>query len=235
LALLPLLPLLLLGACDDESTEPNFEYMPDMVSSAAVESFSASAATRNGRAMMAPPAGTVPRGYEPLHYAAGPEEAARAGRELSNPMPDVELVRRRGEVGFKRWCSPCHGAEGLGDGLVARKFPRPPSLVADHARGLPDGQIFHIVTFGQGVMPSYAQQVVAEDRWKIVRHVRQMQKIAGAARPVVVGAATGTGTPTATPTPTPTGITAGTTTPTPTGATPVAAPTPAVKDTGATP
>jgi len=172
-----------LASCADESTEPNFEYMPDMVSSAAVESFSASAVTADGRAMMAPPPGTVPRGYEPVHYGPGPEEAARAGRELANPIPDVDAARRRGEIAFRRWCSPCHGPEGLGDGLVARKFPRPPSLVADHARGLPDGQIFHVMTFGQGVMPSYAQQVLAEDRWKIVRHLRQMQAAAVALLP----------------------------------------------------
>jgi len=130
-----------------------------------------------------PPAGSIPRGYQPFHYGPGDAEAARAGRELTNPLPDVEAVRARGAVAFARWCSPCHGAEGLGDGLVARKFPRPPSLVAEHARGLPDGRIFHIVTYGQGVMPAYGQQVGASDRWKIVRHLRQLGVAAVPAAP----------------------------------------------------
>jgi mono/diheme cytochrome c family protein len=127
---------------------------------------------------MAPPAGTVPRGYAPLHFTAGPAEAARAGRELTNPILDGPLVRQRGEIAFQRWCSPCHGHEGLGDGLVAKRFPRPPSLTADHARALPDGQIFHVMSFGQGVMPAYGQQIVQDDRWKILRFVRQLQSAA---------------------------------------------------------
>jgi mono/diheme cytochrome c family protein len=176
-----------LAGCDDDPTLTNFEYMPDMVSSVAYDSFAPNPNTRDGRTLMAPPAGTVPRGYAPLHFGPGPAEAARAGRELTNPIPDAPLVRQRGEVAFRRWCLPCHGAEGLGDGLVAKRFPRPPSLTAEHARKLPDGQIFHIVSFGQGVMPSYAQQIVQEDRWKIVRHVRQLQ--AAVTAPVAAAAA----------------------------------------------
>ena len=167
-----------LAACDDDPTVPNLEYMPDMVSSVAYDSFAPNPNTRDGRTLMAPPAGTVPRGYQPLHYTTGPAEATRAGRELTNPVPDGVLVRQRGEVAFQRWCSPCHGREGLGDGLVARRFPRPPSLTAEHARTLPDGQLFHIVSFGQGVMPSYGAQIVQEDRWKIVRFIRQLQSAA---------------------------------------------------------
>jgi mono/diheme cytochrome c family protein len=128
----------------------------------------------------------VPRGFQPLHYAAGPAEAARAGRELTNPLPDSELVHQRGDIGFQRWCSPCHGQQGLGDGLVARRFPQPPSLVAEHARTMPDGQLFHVVSFGQGLMPPYAQQIETSDRWKIVRAVRRLQAAAappGPAKP----------------------------------------------------
>ena len=171
--------LLALAACDDDPDRPNFEYMPDMVSSIAYDSFAPNPNTRDGRTLMLPPADTVPRGFAPLHYGPGPAEAARAARELSNPLPDVDLVRRRGEVVFQRWCSPCHGHEGLGNGLVARLYPRPPSLVADHARSLADGQLFHVATFGQGLMPGYGQQVEAADRWKAVRWLRRLQATAG--------------------------------------------------------
>jgi mono/diheme cytochrome c family protein len=173
----------LLAACDDDPTVPNLEYMPDMVSSVAYDSFAPNPNTRDGRTLLAPPPGTVPRGYQPFHFAPGPAEAARAGRELTNPLPDVPLVRQRGEIAFQRWCSPCHGHEGQADGLVTRKFPRPPSLTAEHARTLPDGQLFHIVTFGQGVMPAYGAQVMDVDRWKIVRFVRRMQADARPALP----------------------------------------------------
>ena len=165
---------LLLASCDDES-KTNFEYMPDMVSSIAYDAYARNPNTADGRTLMKPPVGTVPRGYTPVLYGPGPDEAARAGRELTNPWPDTELTRRRGEVAFQRWCAPCHGKEGAGDGPVTRKFPRPPSLTAPHARGLADGQLFHVITFGQGVMPAYGQAVMAEDRWKIVRALRALQ------------------------------------------------------------
>jgi mono/diheme cytochrome c family protein len=168
---------LLLSSCDDES-KTNFEYMPDMVSSIAYDSYASNPNTADGRTLMKPPVGTVPRGYTPVLYGPGPEEAARAGRELTNPWPDTELTRVRGEVAFQRWCAPCHGKEGAGDGPVTRKFPRPPSLTAPHARGFADGQLFHVITFGQGVMPAYGQAVMAEDRWKIVRALRALQATA---------------------------------------------------------
>lgn len=174
------------GCDDDPAPETNFEYMPDMVGSLAYDSFAPNPNTRDGKTLLAPPAGTIPRGYQPLHYRSGPAEATRAGRELTNPVPDCDAARQRGGVGFQRWCSPCHGHEGLGDGLVALRFPRPPSLVAPHARGLADGQLFHIVTFGQGLMPPYGQQIVQEDCWKIARYVRLLQADALAATPAPV-------------------------------------------------
>ena len=159
---------LALVACEDDPTVPNREYMPDMVSSVAFDSFAPNPNTPDGRTLMAPPEGTMPRGYEPLHFGPGPEEAARAGRELTNPIPDGPLVQQRGEVAFQRWCSPCHGHEGLGDGLVAESSPGHRRSTAEHARGLPDGRIFHIITFGQGLMPAYGSAGAAggslEDR-----------------------------------------------------------------------
>jgi mono/diheme cytochrome c family protein len=94
-------------------------------------------------------------------------------------------VLARGQVAFERWCTPCHDKAGLGQGLatnrpeaqppVLTRFPNPPSLVADNAKGLADGQIFHIISFGQGVMPAHGSQVPVEDRWKIAYHIRKLQ------------------------------------------------------------
>ena len=179
------------GCDNDPAPETNYEYMPDMVGSLAYDSFAPNPVTRDGKTLMAPPPGTIPRGYVPLHFGPGPAEAARAARELQNPIADVPAAVDRGRVAFQRWCSPCHGHEGLGDGLVATRFPRPPSLIAPHARALPDGQLFHIVTFGQGLMPAYGQLVMQDDRWKIARYLRQLQ--AASTSPATASAGTSTG------------------------------------------
>jgi mono/diheme cytochrome c family protein len=38
-----------------------------------------------------------------------------------------------------------------------------------------DGQIFHILTYGQNNMPSYAGQISRDDRWKVIAYVRSLQ------------------------------------------------------------
>jgi len=164
-----------LFSCESDPGKPNIEYMPDMVTSSAYEAFSANTITKDGRTMMAPPKGTVSRKQEPFDFGASPAEAARAGKTLDNPVPESDLVHKRGDAAFARWCAPCHGILGQGDGPITRLFPRPPSLTAAHAQDLADGQLFHIMTSGQGVMPSYAQQIEPRDRWMIVHHIRKMQ------------------------------------------------------------
>ena len=41
-----------------------------------------------------------------------------------------------------------------------------------------DGQMFHVLTFGQKNMPGYAAQISAADRWQAILHVRSLQDAA---------------------------------------------------------
>lgn len=173
----------LIAACGGDPTQPRREILPEMVDAVPYESFSQSGVTRDGKTMMRPPEGTIPRGRLPFRYGSGPEEAARAGRELASPIAATPQHLKRGEALFRTYCVPCHGREGLGDGPVIPKFPTPPSLVAPHAKALPDGQVFHIISRGQGLMPSHAAQIVQEDRWMIVAHVRKLQGAGKGAQP----------------------------------------------------
>ncbi|MCC6554886.1 MAG: cytochrome c [Polyangiaceae bacterium] len=172
-AILPI-ALAALAGCGSDPTEPRLEILPDMVDAVPYESFAQSPVTRDGKAMIRPPEGTVARGHLPFRYGPGPDEAARAGRELSMP-PMTPADVKRGDAAFQTFCSPCHGKTGLGDGAVIPRFPTPPSLVASHAKSMPDGQIFHVISRGQGVMPSHAAQVLPADRWKIVAFIRSLQ------------------------------------------------------------
>ena len=36
--------------------------------------------------------------------------------------------------------------------------------------------MFHVITYGQKLMPSQASQVRADDRWRLILHVRQLQQ-----------------------------------------------------------
>ena len=159
----------------DNPARRNFEVMPEMVRSIAYKSFTANPNFGDGKTLQTPPEGTIARGVKPLHYAATPDDAVRAGRELTAPSKSPAGLERGARV-YQNYCLPCHGGAGKGDGLVAmRGFPPPPSFLAEHAIHLADGQMFHIVTYGQKNMPSYAAQVSAEDRWHVIAYVRSLQ------------------------------------------------------------
>jgi mono/diheme cytochrome c family protein len=88
-----------------------------------------------------------------------------------------EPDKKRGADLYATFCTPCHGAAGAGDGAVVKRgFPAPPSLLAARAVDMKDGQLFHIVTYGQANMPGYASQIDEDDRWRVVAHVREMQR-----------------------------------------------------------
>ncbi len=170
-----LLAVLAAGCTGEGATQTNLEYLPEMIDSVPYDSFSPNPNTRDGRTLIAPPKGAIPRGFSPLHYGPGPDEAARAGRELADPLPVTAENTSRGQVLFKRFCTPCHGPSGAGDGPVIPAFPAPPPLTADHAKKMPDGQIFHVIGFGQGLMPPHGPQIAQRDRWAIVQFVRSLQ------------------------------------------------------------
>lgn len=155
----------------------NFEIMPDMAESVPYEAQGANDNFPDGQNLRSPVPGTIARGFLPLRYAATPEDALRAGEELTNPYEaSDQKALARGEFVYETFCLVCHGAGGLGDGvLTTRGVPPPPSLAAEHALDMKDGQMFHVVTYGQGNMPSYASQVEREDRWKAILHIRALQ------------------------------------------------------------
>lgn len=156
----------------------NLEYFTNMARSARYNGFSPNPNFPDGKTLQQPVPGTIPRGYHPLHLVATKEDAIRAGEELQNPFASSDSrAAERSQTLFTDFCQPCHGPGGRGDGPVAlRGFPAPPSLLADKARNLKDGQIFHLLSVGQGNMPSYASQISQEDRWKVILYVRKLQE-----------------------------------------------------------
>lgn len=175
-----------------DTSQPNYMFLPEMVYSVAYDAFAPNPVFADGQTLQTPIPGTIARGQIPLHYAATPEDALRAGAELPNPFaaPTGENAAQqrqayldRGAQVFRSFCIPCHGPSGAGDGPVTRRgFPPPPSLTAERAVNMKDGQMFHVLTYGQGNMASYAAQVSPEDRWKVILHVRGLQHAAAAAQ-----------------------------------------------------
>lgn len=163
-----------------DPARPNYEYFPDMAHSPRYNAFAPNPVLAAGETLQPPVAGTIARGDLPLDFGPGPQEATRAGEVLHSlfPVSDPAHVAR-GALLFGNMCQHCHGAGGLGDGPVTQRgFPPPPSLLAPHARAIKDGQVFHILTYGQGNMPAHAAQLSREDRWDLVAYVRSVQAAA---------------------------------------------------------
>jgi mono/diheme cytochrome c family protein len=167
-----------------QPSRPNVEVLPEMVRTAAYKAYSANPNFPDGKTLQEPPPDTIPRGFHSVDYEATEAGAIRAGEELSNPYNFEDLAAfTRGAFVFRTWCLPCHGAAGRGDGPVAmRGFPAPPPLNSQKTLALKDGRMFHILTYGQKNMPSYASQVSDDDRWKAILYVRSLQRSAPAAQ-----------------------------------------------------
>ncbi len=167
-----------------DPSAPNLTYRPDMADSPALRTHEPFANSLAGTVDRTRPPGVVPRdGPAPIRYAATEADAIRAGREMAMPAAlAAGGTPARAATLFEDFCQPCHGSAGRGDGpVVARGFPAPPSLVAEHAQALPDGHLFHIVTHGQGNMAGYAAQLSQADRWKAILFVRSLQRQGNAA------------------------------------------------------
>ena len=155
----------------------NYEIFTEMAYAAANESFSLSASLPGGMTQQPVQAGVVVRGQRPFPFGIGPEEAQRAGAELTNPVDSEPATLARGAEVYRVFCALCHGGDGNGRGpVIARGVLPPPSLMGARALAMPDGEMFHVLTLGQGNMSSYAAQVSETDRWSVIRHIRLLQE-----------------------------------------------------------
>lgn len=92
------------------------------------------------------------------------------------PLSLTQELMDRGQERYKIFCSPCHGLQGDGNGMVVmRGMKRPPTYHQPRLRNVPNGYIFDVITNGFGAMQGYSAQVPPRDRWAIVAYVRALQ------------------------------------------------------------
>ncbi len=120
--------------------------------------------------------GTIARGqlHEDTYFYTG-RIGANPGDVM--PFPVTKEVLDRGRERYNIYCAPCHSRVGDGNGFIpSRGFTRmPPSYHIPRLQKAPLGYLFDVMTNGFGIMPDYASQISAEDRWKIVAYIRALQ------------------------------------------------------------
>ena len=178
----------LVASCSKDPQSPGYEYMPDMYRSVPYDAYSKNPFFSNGTTAQQPVEGTMSYQSDrtkmlnimPYPYANTPEGYEAAGLYLTNPLPTTEQNIKDGETLFKNFCKQCHGEKGMGDGIVGTKNPAliPPAYNSDQLKDLPQGKIFHSITWGKGMMGAHQYQINKTDRWKLVQYVQSLQKTA---------------------------------------------------------
>ena len=127
--------------------------------------------------------GTVARGEIYNYNLTADSAGMQAAESLRSPFDTVAIspsVLSEGERLYLVNCGICHGTKLDGNGPLFNggngPYPAAPKNLSDQtAKGWSDGHFYHVITFGKGVMGSYASQVHPEQRWWIIEYIRSKQ------------------------------------------------------------
>lgn len=159
------------------SRTPPIEVFSDMDRQPKIRPQTPSDFFADGKSSRLPVQGTVSRG---AHFLENPESTGMVTGTTNfvavNPLKVTEQLMARGQQRYQIYCSPCHSSVGDGNGIT-KGFGM--AVVANlhdpRIVGLPDGELFYVITHGRNLMGPYASQIAAEDRWAIVAYVRALQ------------------------------------------------------------
>ncbi len=181
-------------SCGSKSQSPGVEYMPDMYRTPALEPYSGNTNYADSMEARKPAEGSIARGYLPYGIPNSTEGYEMAGTLLKNPLPPNEDVLADGKVIYTKYCVHCHGVEGAGDGptVTAGGHPPPPAYNSASLKNLPEGKMFHTITYGKNLMGAHSSQLNAEERWTVIRYVQTLQNPDGDASTESVSDSTAT-------------------------------------------
>ncbi len=136
--------------------------------------------------MREPAPNTVKRNKQGwLPYRLGKDDLIAAA-ENKNPLDSSAAIIAEGKALYAVYCNHCHGPKGQGDGKVATGVTIDgvekglvggvANLTGEAYLNITEGHIFHVITWGKGLMQAHGSQVSPEDRWKIAKYVKTLQK-----------------------------------------------------------
>ena len=159
------------------SSRPPIHLNPSMDDQPKVRPQTASSFFYNGASMREPVPGTVPIGGLKEDAAFFTGKGADGQFVATIPQPVDDALVERGRQRYTIYCQPCHDARGDGQGILFQRGKVPTATFHDpKIVKYPDGQIFDVITNGQGLMSGYRWPIPPADRWAIVSYVRQLQR-----------------------------------------------------------
>ena len=158
-------------------------YMPDMAYSRALETYSSTENLKDSNIYYTglPVTGTIARGDSAPYTLPNNDSGYAQSKTVLNPIKEINADQmKEAERLFLVNCAICHGPKLDGNGPLWKSgngpFPAAPKdLMAADSKQLAPGTIFHVTTFGKGMMGSYASQLSTNQRWMVVNYVKFKQ------------------------------------------------------------
>jgi mono/diheme cytochrome c family protein len=153
-----------LFGCHGDPEDSKIQYVPDMADAPTVKTL---------REYLDAPQGSVAMNVG--LYPKTPEEAEKQLTMPPSVAGDAQALAA-GKKLFETYCAVCHGLDAKGKGTIKHPAIAPPDLTHPTYLGRADGFFFYRITFGTAVMPAYGHATDPVERWKIIRHLRTLQK-----------------------------------------------------------
>ena len=179
---------IVLTSCDSTRRDPGRAYMPDMAYSTAYETYAPTDRLEKKGVYFTgrPVEGTIARGdmmaYSLKNDSLGYVQSATIKSPLAPGMADLKNAERLYLIN----CGICHGPKLDGNGPLFKDgngpyTAAPKNFMDATMKAMPEGTMFHSVTYGKGQMGSYASQLNTKQRWEVIAYIRSKQFPAGAA------------------------------------------------------
>lgn len=169
--------LLVVSSCDYQRNTTGWQYFDDMAKSPAYETYTPNPNFADNKTMQPPVEGTIPREMVPYAFEKSDEDRLLAAKTLVNPLEWNTEAQERGKKMYEVYCMICHGPQGDGKGslFTSGKYPYPPaSLISEKMMGAPEGDIYHVITAGFGIMAEHGSMIRPEDRWRIALYIKNV-------------------------------------------------------------
>ncbi len=165
-------------------SRPNYQINlgDDMTYSPAYAAYAPNTNFVNGRTLQAPVAGTIARGEQRFDYEATPQDAIRAGEQLSNPYAQT----------CRRWPG-CRRPRGRRVSIILHGVPRgrrrrqrsggdtrvsPATFPANRQIARHEGRavVPHSHATGRTTCRHFAAQLPPDRRWDVINYIRRLQQ-----------------------------------------------------------
>lgn len=183
----------LVSSCDNKR-DPGRVYMPDMAYSRAYEAyamhnttlFTTEADKRGGNIIFynsMPVPGTMRRGELYPYTLPNNSDGYKMSAAVKNPMDSVRFSMSETARLYNINCGICHGDKAAGNGPMATSgnIGGVANLTLPLYVSMADGTMFHSITYGKGLMGTYASQLSRQQRWQIIKYIRTLQAPAAGA------------------------------------------------------